>query len=1117
MNRPLLALTCLLVATACAPKKPDALGTHLVIHGVVYDAGTDEVASGVQVTLGSLDAFPSVTTSASGYFRFERVKQLDAQILQFAGAGYETVTVTIDTAKLVGSTLTATGTGGSVITNANGACLVSGAATCQLTFDPAQPDAYAVVVKMARLVSLPVAGYVYAGSRPGATATVRLLSSTDPAIVAYETTTDGSGHFLFQSVKAASYTLAVNPLDTNADGIYEFQYFLWSDLAISSQTVNLSNLVIRLLDAQKQILAGSFEVTGGAGSTAGTYPLTASTSLAATALQQDTTILSLHFGAEVNTALTQFELVAIDQNGASAVVSAPVTWTKNVIATFTPAAPLSAYPTQASGYELRITSLYWADGTAAIAPAPGVWGKITFTIQSLPQPLVSPKPDWFVAGVHSADGGRAGLNAMVTASSVRVVDAAGDLLTTWTASQGLTLQWSPVVGAARYRVHARNTSTSGGGLAPRHDWQLLGTYQPAFDPNLAGPVVVSGIGALPLISPGVAALWDPVTFGYQGMPWLFGNGVELAITALDALGFESTIDTTKLLVTREESFGGILTAAAIRAAGADPQPFTEVAERGVDLSKTFRLTFNEPMDASSTPALTSLSTRVTVNSVTASGWANGAASTIPINSGTDLYAKVALTIPGTCTEVLENRSIGDLTVRVRDNARFTTTGKALFLSGAAAPLQEATVSAAAGGLVTVSQGLRTDLVLPSVLCALSGAGAPAQTGQPTLLVTPTQPTVRVGGAAVTFRALSAGTAVSAAWSIIGGLPGDDVGTLSAATGSSVSYTPPTRAPGAAIWVVATLGSNRAVMDYVGLTVLAGALPALHIGPQAGWVEAGSGAMTLRAAQLGTPVAVTWTPLAAGQGTLGTPSGTSGEVITWSPPATAVGAVTLTATAGLNTATATFFVVASGSLTSSGAVTVESTEAFYPGQQVAYYEPVLGTAPGLLDVRTVASLDSVTGTLFFTVAPSAGHTSASLVFPLDGVTGEYVLRSPADAVLSSDVAAGSGATIYMDNATTAVVGDSVLLDADGDLVTTSDQAIAKVVSVRLSPTTALMEVVLDQIPASVGTLRHGTSVVRFLGDAFTLSGVANTAPVAVGGTARPLDRHGARFAANGAIF
>jgi hypothetical protein len=1116
MHRHLVALACLVFASACAPKKPDSIGTHLVIHGVVYDAGTNDFAPGVQVTLQSLDAFPSVATSDAGYFRFEKVKQLDAQILQLVKPGYESVTVTIDTAKLVGSTQT--GTGGTVDANPNGACLVSGAATCQLTFDPAQPDAYALVVKMARLVSLPVAGYVYAGGRPGASATVRLLSSLVPPTVAYETTTDASGHFLFQSVKAAVYTLAVNPLDTNADGIYEYQYFLWNDLAISGETVNLSNLVIRLLDAQKQILAGSFAVSGGSGtSPAGTYPLTVSTALAATALQLDPTSFSLHFGAEVNPSLTQFELVAIDQNGASAVLAAPLTWTKNVIATFTPAAPLVAFPTAAQGYELRIKSLFWADGSAAIAPSPGAWGKITFTVQSLPQPLASPRPDWFVAGTLSADGIRGGTSALVTAGAVRVVDASGDLLTTWSPAQGLTLQWPPVAGAARYRVYARNTSTAGGGLAPRHDWQLLGTYQPAFDPTLNAPVVIRGVGASPVAAPNVASIWDPVTFGFQGLPWLFGNGVELAVTALDALGFESTIDTTKLLSTREDAFGGILTAAAVRAAGADPQPFTEAAERGSDLSKSFRFTFNEPMNGASVPVLTPLTSRLTVNALSAIGWANGAASTTPVNTGTDLYVKASLTIPGTCTEVMETRAVGDLTVRVRDSARLAAGGKALLLGGTANLIQEVMVSGGTGGLVTLSQGLRTTVAPPATLCALSGAGAQAQTGTPTLLVSPTSPTLRLGGAPVTFNATSGGAAISANWSIIGGLPGDDVGSLSSATGSSVTYAPPVRTPGAAIWIVTTLGTNRAVQTFQFLAFAAGALPALNIGPQGGQVEAGSGAITLRAAQSGAPVAVTWTPLAAGQGTFGTPSGTFGEVITWTPPATAVGNVTLSATAGAATATAILYVGGAGAYTSPGAVTVSSAAAFRVGQQVAYYEPAAGTVPGILDLRTVVYLDTVTGTLGFSVAPSPGHTTASVIFPLDGVTGEYALRAPTTVAPASDTAPGTNVSIGLNVSTDAVVGDSVLLDGDGDLTTTTDQALVKVVAVRYPPSASWQELVLDQVPASVGTLRRGTSVIRLLGDAFSVSGVANTAPVAAGASARPLDRHGARFAADGSIF
>jgi hypothetical protein len=174
-------------------------------------------------------------------------------------------------------------------------------------------------------------------------------------------------------------------------------------------------------------------------------------------------------------------------------------------------------------------------------------------------------------------------------------------------------------------------------------------------------------------------------------------------------------------------------------------------------------------------------------------------------------------------------------------------------------------------------------------------------------------------------------------------------------------------------------------------------------------------------------------------------------------------------------------------------------------------------PGILDLRTVVYLDTVTGTLGFSVAPSPGHTTASVIFPLDGVTGEYALRAPTTVAPASDTAPGTNVSIGLNVSTDAVVGDSVLLDGDGDLTTTTDQALVKVVAVRYPPSASWQELVLDQVPASVGTLRRGTSVIRLLGDAFSVSGVANTAPVAAGASARPLDRHGARFAADGSIF
>jgi hypothetical protein len=95
----------------------------------------------------------------------------------------------------------------------------------------------------------------------------------------------------------------------------------------------------------------------------------------------------------------------------------------------------------------------------------------------------------------------------------------------------------------------------------------------------------------------------------------------------------------------------------------------------------------------------------------------------------------------------------------------------------------------------------------------------------------------------------------------------------------------------------------------------------------------------------------------------------------------------------------------------------------------------------------------------------------------------------------------------------MVGDTVLVDADGLLGTTPDQAQATVKQVKFAPAAAgaPLSIVVDLPPTL--TLLHGRSVVIGLGDSFLVGGTVSTSTK----TATPLDRHGDQFTPDGLLY
>ncbi len=200
------------------------------------------------------------------------------------------------------------------------------------------------------------------------------------------------------------------------------------------------------------------------------------------------------------------------------------------------------------------------------------------------------------------------------------------------------------------------------------------------------------------------------------------------------------------------------------------------------------------------------------------------------------------------------------------------------------------------------------------------------------------------------------------------------------------------------------------------------------------------------------------------------------------------------------------------------VTVDDARPFYVGEPVVIYEPQTAGAGEISDVRTLTGVDTSSNLLMLSEPAAAGHTSSgSVVVPLNrlgtGAAGEVALRPSVMLALTHDVIGGPGSTelfVTFDGAPANVmVGDTVLIDADGDLTTTPDQAQATVTQVKFATTP--YSIVAD-LPASM-TLLHGQAKVIGLGDCFGVGGTRDTSASAV----TPLDRHRDQFSADGLLF
>ena len=717
-SRPIALAASLLLAAlgGCYPSNPHQLGNTLVVHGVVTDAGTQSPLAGVKVTLLSLDNFPSQTTDAQGYFQFTDVLQQQNLLVQFQLQGYQTVTVAVNPTVL-----------------ADGGCACDGGVPSFPGFSSGV-DGFIANVALVQVLTVPIAGVVYSGPTLAAGAQVALTTLTGTPVQQTKTGSDGS--FSFAAVNEGSYELVVLPWDRDNDGLADTQFFQQEVDVTPNTASDLGHLAINLADVQKALVASSFVNLSRA------YPITGAQLLAGVSgvLQSASGALFLTFGAEVDPTLTSFELVQLEGGGFSPPIALNVSWSHGAVATLTPASTLVASDVNSIGYQLRITALRFADGTVAIPASPTAWGTITFSVQTLPQPLANPTPALYLGNQITATD--AATKAVVDANTVWLLDANGDFVfdtvqtANWSAGNPIQLQWPSVPGAVRYHLFMRSTTSAGGNQASTLDWrEQTNAVLQLPDPGQTQPVIATGVNP-----------WTTLSGLTSDGPWAFGNHVQFAITSEDALGFTSAIDTTKVLDTAD-TFGGFITSSTADALGL-PAPFTLSTELGNTFTKTLRLVFSEPMLASSQLALVSQGARATIKNVLATAWTNGGAIGSAPNSGATVYLSLQLQTPGTCTEVTLARAAGDTLLPVRDASYFTASASStyVFLTSAGQLTAQGigfTAVDTTANQLTLSIPLANGVSLASgsYICSLQGASVG------TVAAAPTSATITVASAA----------------------------------------------------------------------------------------------------------------------------------------------------------------------------------------------------------------------------------------------------------------------------------------------------------------------------------------------------------------------------------
>lgn len=529
------------------------------IQGVVTSAVNGNAIADATVTLHSADGLEPVKTNEAGFFVFPEAARASGFIVTVSADGYEPGLVEL-------------GAEDEGVENSEDA--PKSAKTPKDTLNASVKLVPANGADKFSHLKFPVGGWVYAQDRPAAAAQVALwrnpvLDGVTGAVVeegfyVAETLTADTGRFDFDAVAAGNYTLRVWPFDEDGDGLIDFRL---TDVDLSDlgrDTGNNTgrdawNQLVRLEQPSETIVASSFGNVD--------YPVQpadVSADFANAVLRNGAGEIFLHFGAEVDTELTRFELRRVTGAGQSTLVTPlTVSWYAKYIASIKPPAPLLADADATTKYELRILSLRFRSGAHPISPDSGTaMGKITFAVHGAPSQLANPTPALYVpTEANSLD--QVATSARADATGVWLLDQHNDVYGSgsmrWTDGTGLALSWSHVAGAKGYVVYARNVFAETGRPDDHGPWKTAAASvaMPADTYESGARVVATGVLRNEFSS-----------YGFSSAPWAYGNKVEFLVAAVNDAGFESPMDEGKKLVVKDDTAPTLTSSSA----GSDSAP-----------------------------------------------------------------------------------------------------------------------------------------------------------------------------------------------------------------------------------------------------------------------------------------------------------------------------------------------------------------------------------------------------------------------------------------------------------------------------------------------------------------------------------------------------------------
>ncbi len=615
-----------------------------------------------------------------------------------------------------------------------------------------------------------VAGTLYAGDRLAAGATV-VLHDTTRGYDAYAAQSSSNGRFTFTDVAYGSYRLLVRPFDEDGDGVTDFAFFELplGDIEVTT-ALNLSNLVVALQPVSRSILYSNLvglatPFTGPMGVVPGVLRLAG----------PDDDIV-LHFGARVDPDSVNLVLLPFETgNGGATGTGEPLpihcTWSaSDTVLHIDPQVVLTADALADSQYELRLQSLLWEDGQVFVSPtSPASYLALRFDVAAAPTLPSSPTPELYLDNKVTAYQTAAAVSCdarvcwLLDEQGYYFGDYADPVPGTampsgWNGGGGLQLAWAHVPGATAYWIYVRQRSQSAT-AAGFSQWYSLGragvdSATTPTDPEL-GPVVF--VDNVLQVTPGARNDWAELDRTGAG-PLAFGTELDLAVTTIDATGYESPLDSQSAL-TLADTTPASLRGAVLDASGAGVQAAR--TELGTSLAdKVVKLQFTEYLFSGAAPILEVHSGNVLGTSAAAASSWDSADPLSPQNVSDEVaLGPITLRLRGACTPITCGAAYNEIEPALSDDSvcvrapEVFDSGEVIFVDAAAALVHDALMLATVdvtNRRLRFTSPVRAELSLdtPIFACAVSPAASDGTTTTLTATAHPGATTVQVADASM---------------------------------------------------------------------------------------------------------------------------------------------------------------------------------------------------------------------------------------------------------------------------------------------------------------------------------------------------------------------------------